>query len=73
MPWSPFLQFEATDVQGEFAEQQGVVVGVAETTIVAQTGHARVAEFPVHNSQQVAHLGDGCLVLNHVTDPQPVL
>ena len=73
MPRCPFLHLEAAGVQGEFAEEQGGVVSVREATVVAEASHAGVGEFAVHDAQQVAHFGDGRLVVSQVTDLQPVL
>jgi hypothetical protein len=73
VPRIPFLHFMTAGVQGELAEQQCGVVSVGEAAFVAQTGHAGVGERAVHHAQQVAHLGDGWLVLNQLTGRQPVL
>jgi hypothetical protein len=73
VPRFPFRHFKALGVEGEFAEQKRGVVGVGEAAVVAQGGYGSVGEFAVHHSQKVTHLGNGCLVLNHFTDLQPIL
>jgi hypothetical protein len=73
MAGDSLLQFEATGVQGELAQQQGGIVSVGEPTVVTQAGHARIGEFAVHNTQYFTYLSNSCLVVSQMTNLQPVL